>query len=101
MGGKGMNILAKKGLLKQSCNLEFCEHYMFGKQKKVSFGSGVYKTKAPLGYLHSDLWGPSPVTSRGGKRYMLTIIDDYSHKVWSFFLKSKDEVFHTFKEWKV
>nr|GEW86559.1 retrotransposon protein, putative, Ty1-copia subclass [Tanacetum cinerariifolium] len=79
MGEKGMKNLAKKGLIKVSCNLEFCEHCVFGKQKK----------------------GPSHVTSRGDKRYMLTIIDDFSRKVWVFFLKHKDEVFPTFKEWKV
>ncbi|GKE96369.1 retrovirus-related pol polyprotein from transposon TNT 1-94, partial [Tanacetum coccineum] len=91
MGKKGMKYLAKKGLIKVSCNLEFCEHYVFGKQKKVSFSPGIHRTRDALDYIHSDLWGPSPVTSRGGKRYMLTIIDDFSHKVWVFFLKHKDE----------
>ena len=101
MGEKGMNTLAKKGLIKVSCNLEFCEHCVFGKQKRVSFSSGIHRTKDALDYIHSDLWGPSPVTSRGGKRYMLTIIDDFSRKVWVFSLKHKDEVFPTFTEWKV
>ena len=32
---------------------------------------------------------------------MLTIIDDYSRKVWSYFLKNKDDTFAAFKEWKV
>nr|GEZ29034.1 retrovirus-related Pol polyprotein from transposon TNT 1-94 [Tanacetum cinerariifolium] len=34
MGEKGMKNLAKKGLIKVSFNLEFCEHSVFGKQKK-------------------------------------------------------------------
>ncbi|GJT97762.1 retrovirus-related pol polyprotein from transposon TNT 1-94 [Tanacetum coccineum] len=34
MGEKGTKYLAKKGLIKVSCNLEFCEHCVFGKQKK-------------------------------------------------------------------
>nr|GEU84370.1 retrovirus-related Pol polyprotein from transposon TNT 1-94 [Tanacetum cinerariifolium] len=34
MGEKGMKNLAKKGLIKVSCNLEFCEHCVFGKQKR-------------------------------------------------------------------
>nr|GEU67069.1 retrotransposon protein, putative, Ty1-copia subclass [Tanacetum cinerariifolium] len=100
MGKKGMKNLAKKGLIKVSCNLEFCEHCMFGKQKRVSFSHGIHKTRDAFDYIHSDLWRPSPVTSRGGKRYMLTIIDDFSRKVWVFFLKHKDDVFPTFKEWK-
>ena len=31
---------------------------------------------------------------------MLTIIDDFSRKVWVFFLKQKSDVFSTFKDWK-
>jgi transposase InsO family protein len=32
---------------------------------------------------------------------MLTIIDDYSRKVWAYFLKNKDDTFAPFKDWKV
>ena len=32
---------------------------------------------------------------------MLTIIDDYSRKVWPYFLKTKDDTFAVFKDWKV
>ena len=31
---------------------------------------------------------------------MLTIIDDFSIKVWMIFLKQKSDVLTTFKEWK-
>ena len=31
---------------------------------------------------------------------MLTIIDDFSIKVWVFFLKHKSDVFSSFKYWK-
>nr|GEW48417.1 putative ribonuclease H-like domain-containing protein [Tanacetum cinerariifolium] len=80
MGEKCKKNLAKKGLIKVSCNLEFYERCVFGKQKRVSFSSGIHRTRDALDYIHYDLWGPSLVTSRGGKRYMLTIIDDFSRK---------------------
>jgi len=32
---------------------------------------------------------------------MFIIIDDYSHKLWPYFLKDKSEAFSAFKEWKV
>jgi transposase InsO family protein len=32
---------------------------------------------------------------------MLTIIDDYSRKVWHYFLKHKYESFDAFRKWKV
>ncbi|GJT10612.1 retrotransposon protein, putative, ty1-copia subclass [Tanacetum coccineum] len=54
-----------------------------------------------LDYVHSDIWGPSQEESLGGARYMLTIIDDYSRRVRSYFLKHKSQAFTKFKEWKV
>lgn len=44
--------------------------------------------------------GPARVTSLGGAKYFLSIIDDYSKRVWVYILKSKDEAFEKFKEWK-
>lgn len=45
--------------------------------------------------------GPSRTKSYGGARYYLSIVNDYSKKVWVYFHKHKNEVFNKFKEWKV
>ena len=39
--------------------------------------------------------------SNRGINYILTIIDDFSERVWSFFFKHKSDAFATFKEWKI
>nr|GEU62943.1 retrovirus-related Pol polyprotein from transposon TNT 1-94 [Tanacetum cinerariifolium] len=36
------------------------------RKKRVSFSPGIHRIKDALDYIHSDLWGPSPITSRGG-----------------------------------
>ena len=102
MSERGMAELSKHGLLKgmKTGKLDFCEHCVFGKQKRVKFSTAIHRTKGTLDYIHSDLWGPSRVPSKGGRRYMLTFIDDYSRKVWVYFLKHKNDVFAQFKEWK-
>jgi hypothetical protein len=41
-----------------------------------------------------------PVKSLGGSIYYVTFIDDYSRKTWLYLLKSKDEVFSKFQEFK-
>ncbi|KAG8501803.1 hypothetical protein CXB51_004715 [Gossypium anomalum] len=99
MSENGMVELSKRGLLDGQgiCKLNFCEHCVFGKQKRVRFIRGIHNTKETLEYIHSDLWGPSRVPSRGGANYMLTFIDDFSRKVWAFFLKQKSDVFSAFK----
>nr|GFD36816.1 retrovirus-related Pol polyprotein from transposon TNT 1-94 [Tanacetum cinerariifolium] len=40
------------------------------------------------------------VESLGGKRYFLSIVDDYSKRVWVYLLRFKHEAFEKFKEWK-
>jgi 5'-3' exoribonuclease 2 len=80
---------------------KFCEHCIFGKHKRVKFNTAVHTTKGTHDYVHADLWGPSRKPSYGGAHYMLTIIDDYSRKVWPYFLRNKDDTFAAFKDWKV
>ena len=67
----------------------------------MKFNTSVHTTNGTLDYVHADLWGPSRKPSLGGSRYMLTIIDDYSRKVWPYFLKHKDDIFAAFNDWKV
>ena len=43
-----------------------------------------------------DLCGPMRITSKGGKRYVLVVVDDYSHFTWTLFLASKYETFEKF-----
>nr|AAL75759.1 Putative pol polyprotein [Oryza sativa Japonica Group]AAL91607.1 Putative pol polyprotein [Oryza sativa Japonica Group]AAP51772.1 retrotransposon protein, putative, Ty1-copia subclass [Oryza sativa Japonica Group] len=103
MSELGMAELMKRNLL-DGCtqgNMKFCEHCVFGKHKWVKFNISVHRIKGILDYVHADLWGPSHKPSLGGARYMLTIIDDHSRKVWPYFLKHKDDTFAAFKEWKV
>ena len=38
-----------------------------------------------------DMFGPIPITSLGGMRYTLVILDDYSRFTWAVFLNSKDQ----------
>ena len=58
------------------------------------------KLEGILELIHSDVCGPMPSTSLSGYVYYVAFIDDYSHKTWIYFLKSKDEVFGKFKEFK-
>lgn len=50
--------------------------------------------------MHSDICGPITPKSNSHKRYILTFIDDYSHKMWTYFLHAKLEAFAMFKIFK-
>ncbi|KAA0067607.1 retrotransposon protein, putative, Ty1-copia subclass [Cucumis melo var. makuwa] len=99
---RGLQALSQQGLLEGVKNVElsFCEHCIMGKCTRVQFGKGKHTTKGILDYVHSDLWGPTKEAFMGGSRYFISIIDDFSRKVWIYPLKQKDEAFGKFLEWK-
>ena len=101
-GEKSLQTLATQGLLKgaKTCKLDFCEQCVLGKQKRVKFGTAIHNTEGILEYIHTDVWGPTKMTSLGGKHYFVTFVDYFSRRVLVYTLKSKDEVFETFLVWK-
>jgi hypothetical protein len=62
MSEKGMQILHKRNLLPdlKQIDLDFCEHCVYGKQKRVRF-LRVRKEKKNerLELVHTDVWGPA------------------------------------------
>jgi hypothetical protein len=64
---------------------------------KNPFSKRDNKAEAVLELIHLDGCGPMPSSSISG---YVSFIDDYSRKTWLYLLKSKDEVFNKFKEFK-
>lgn len=81
-------------------NRNTCIPCVKGKQHRLPFYPSTNCTTQPLQIVHSDLCGPMQHTSYGGSRYFLTFIDDYTRKVFVYFLKGKDEVLNYFKDFK-
>jgi transposase InsO family protein len=88
-------LLELKGDHKGICN--GCAQ---GKNIKNPFPKRDSKIEGVLELIHSDVCGPMPSSSISGYVYYVSFIDDYSRKTWIYFLKTKDEVFSKFKEFK-
>lgn len=73
-----------------------CDICHKAKQTRVPFPLSEHKSFAIGDLVHIDLWGPYKVTSREGFRYFLTIVDDYTRAVWTYLVKTKDEVYNLF-----
>jgi len=103
MSEKGMQILHKRNLLPdlKQIDLDFCEHCVYGKQKRVRFlRVGKEKKNERLELVHTDVWGPAQVSSLGGSHYYVIFIDDATRKTWVYCIRQKSDVFDTFKKWK-
>ena len=92
MSEKGMHILQSRKLLPglKQIDLEFCEHCVFGKQKRVIFlRVGKKKKSEKLELVHTVVWRPAQVSSLGGSNYYVTFIDDANKKTWVYCIKKK------------
>ena len=49
-----------------------------------------------LNLIHSDLGDLKQTMTRGGKRFCITFIDDFSRYIKLYLLRNKDEVFDKF-----
>jgi len=77
----------------------FCESCVYGKATRKSVPKIREGERATVfgGEIHSDLWGKSPVESKGGKNYMDTYIDDKTRLTHVYFLRTKDEQPNAYK----
>jgi hypothetical protein len=50
--------------------------------------------------VHTNVWGPTHVSSLGGSRYYITFIDEATRKTWVYCIQKKYDVSDTFKKWK-
>ena len=84
MSVKRMKMLTAKGALEglKSVDMGLCKSCVMGKQKRLSFTKTAREPKKMrLEMVHTDVWGPSPVSSLGGSRYYVTFINDFSRKI--------------------
>ncbi|KAE9327341.1 hypothetical protein PR003_g16033, partial [Phytophthora rubi] len=79
-------------------SMTMCGGCMKGKQTVAHFPSrSMSKTTKALQLVHTDVMGPMKTKSKGGARYVLTFVDDYSKYVVAYFITKKSEVPVKFK----
>ncbi|KAE8714062.1 hypothetical protein F3Y22_tig00110201pilonHSYRG00172 [Hibiscus syriacus] len=99
---KGETLLEAEASV-ASCSSDFAMlwHKKLGhiKQHRLKFNTSNSRGKSVLELVHSDVW-QAPVTSLGGAKYFVSVIDDYSRRCWVHPIKKKSDVFSTFKNFK-
>ena len=94
--------LVKSRLLSQleDNSLPPCDSCLRGKMTKRSFTKKGLRAKTPLELVHLDLCGSMNVKARGGYKYFISSIDDYSRYDHSYLFQNKSNSFKKFKEYK-
>ncbi|GBN46603.1 hypothetical protein AVEN_85573-1 [Araneus ventricosus] len=82
-------------------SLEYCDICKVSKlTKKPSKELLERTTSQPLELIHMGVWGPSPIKSKSGVSYCLSIIDDYTRKVHVYVMHNKKNVFKYFLQFQ-
>ena len=87
-----LTLVPNKSVSEISC--EACE---LEKHHRATFHSSINKSTIPFSRIHTDVWGPSHITTVNGFRWYVSFIDDCTRTTWVYLMKEKNVVFSIFK----
>ena len=75
-----------------------CESCLLAKSQRKPYMPKPYYVSKPFYLCHSDVWGPSKVTTISEKKWFVAFIEDHTRFCWVYLMREKYEVERIFKE---
>ncbi|KAG9454283.1 hypothetical protein H6P81_007187 [Aristolochia fimbriata] len=75
-----------------------CISCKLGKHTALLYNSSDLRDSAPFDLIHSDVWGPAPISTMGGSAYYVVFIDDFSRFVWVYLLQCHSAFYTAYVE---
>ena len=97
-----LKFLASKGHLGDlsTHDISDCSGCKLAKFSALPFARSVSCSVAPFDLVHSDVWGPAPIATKGGSRYYVSFIDDYSRYCWVYLMKHRSDFLPIYRSFK-
>lgn len=102
---KSLELLSKNNMVRgmdiKNIGKVDCDICLKGKISALPFPKYSSRfSKNILEIIHSDVCGPMHTSSLSGAKYMVSFVDDFSRKIFIYFIKKKSDVFEKFKIFK-
>ncbi|GJU32336.1 uncharacterized mitochondrial protein-like protein [Tanacetum coccineum] len=97
-----LRILASTGALGKldTHYISDCSGCKLAKFSAQPFSNSISSSTAPFDLVHSDVWGPAPVSTKGDSRYYVSFIDDFTCYTWVYLMKRRSDFLTIFKEFR-
>jgi hypothetical protein len=80
----------------ENCDISNCSGCKLAKFSALPFNRSISVYFSPFNLIHSNVWGPSPVATKGGSRHYVSFIDDHTRYCWVYLMKHRFEFFEIY-----
>ncbi|CAL5429371.1 unnamed protein product [Camellia sinensis] len=70
-----------------------CRGCKLAKMSALPFNKSSSISSSPFQLVHTDVWGPSPIVTKGGSQYYVAFVDDYSRFTWVYLMTRKSDFY--------
>ncbi|CAL5443960.1 unnamed protein product [Camellia sinensis] len=94
-----LRSLAQSGLLGKvsPSQIDECRGCKLAKMSALPFNKSTSISVSPFSLVHTDVWGPSPVLTKGGSVYYVSFVDDCTRYTWIYLMTHKSDFYQIYR----
>ena len=97
-----LRFLVSSGVLGHlnTTDISDCSGCKLAKFSALPFNKSLSCSLAPFDIIHSDVWGPAPVSTKGGSTYYVSFIDDCTRYTWVYLMKRRSDFLGIYRHFR-